>query len=78
MKELDDNEEEAKKLWPNLFKQLRSYTDIITKKFGDDGFYEYDEIITNLESAEDFEEFNNYWNDLYDFCDSNSIWLKTF
>lgn len=34
-------------------------------------------ILDSLKNAQHIYHFNNYWSQLYDFCDTYKIWLKT-
>lgn len=34
-------------------------------------------IVTNLEGAEDYDEFNMAWDEFYDVADNIGIWVKT-
>lgn len=36
------------------------------------------EIADNLEEAEDVNEFDEWWNQLYDYADSHRAWIATF
>jgi len=37
-----------------------------------------DFVVTNLGQSEDYTEFNEWWNELYDYADSDLVWIATF
>ena len=34
--------------------------------------------VEGLEFAQDFEEFDGWWNEFYDWADANRVWVATF
>jgi len=36
------------------------------------------EVVDNLADAEDFNEFNAWWDELYDHADADRVWIATF
>jgi hypothetical protein len=36
------------------------------------------DLVLELENAEEVEEFDFAWSEIYDYCDENLIWIKTF
>ena len=38
---------------------------------------EFQDLCIELEVSEDDDEFNLAWSEIYDYCDSNKIWIKT-
>jgi hypothetical protein len=42
------------------------------------GFDELGEVVENLAAAENFDEFNNWWDELYDRADRDRVWIATF
>jgi len=60
-----------------ICKVLRKHNIKIEKIFGDDAIMEYEEIVDKLECSENLIEFNNFWDEFYDFCDSYRIWVIT-
>ncbi|MEU4558443.1 hypothetical protein AB0F72_08635 [Actinoplanes sp. NPDC023936] len=42
-----------------------------------DGFDEFGEAVRYLAQAEDAEEFNEYWDQIYDQADRDRVWVKT-
>ncbi len=42
------------------------------------GFDELGEVVANLAAARDVEEFDVWWNDLYDHADRDRVWIATF
>lgn len=71
------NPEEYKRILDIIVRQLKKYSTVIEKMFGEDEANEFENIVDDLSMQDDLEGFNYTWNDLYDFCDNNSIWLKT-
>jgi hypothetical protein len=56
--------------------------DIIVKRiknapFWEDGGYDLLEIAEELSDAPDAEAFDHWWNDFYDWCDTNRVWVET-
>lgn len=39
--------------------------------------YDLCEIAEELSDARDTDEFDRWWNDFYDWCDANRVWVKT-
>lgn len=37
-----------------------------------------DHVVEGLEESEDYTEFNGWWNELYDYADSDRVWIETF
>ncbi len=42
------------------------------------GCDERGEAVDNLAEAENFDEFNNWWNELYDYFDADRVWIALF
>ncbi len=42
------------------------------------GFDERGEAVDNLADAADEDEFNGWWDELYDFWDADRVWIKLF
>jgi len=38
----------------------------------------FDELLACLEESRDLDEFNGWWNELYDLADSDRVWISTF
>lgn len=39
--------------------------------------YELEEILDSLADCEDEDDFDTYWDDLYDWADENRVWIGT-
>lgn len=37
----------------------------------------FDELLADLENSYDLDEFNGWWNELYDLADSDRVWIAT-
>lgn len=62
-----------------LIPKLYSYVPEISKKIGKDEAHEYAELVYQIElDANDIEEFDEYWQQVYDWADDNDVWLGTF
>ena len=77
-KEIESDQEIFEQARNEICNALKKYNDKILKIFGEDILYEYEEIIEQLEYSENLEEFNNFWNDFYDFCDAYRIWMYVY
>jgi hypothetical protein len=56
--------------------------DIIVKRIKALPIYDEDdfaiwEIVENLAETEDVDQFNGWWNEFYDWADSNRVWVET-
>ena len=43
-----------------------------------DDYTDLEDIVDHLEDAEDEEDFNYWWANLYDLADYDRVWIKTF
>ena len=43
-----------------------------------DGFDQLGDVVENLATAEGEEEFNGWWDELYDHADYDRVWIATF
>lgn len=66
--------------------KFKSKKDEIIKLTSESGYRQLESLLKYIESLdyssyethEEFQdEFHDTWNDIYDWCDSNRIWLKT-
>ena len=56
---------------------LKPWAERIDETEGLDG--EFEQIVEDLAMAEDFDEFNEWWDQLYDWADINKrLWLDIF
>ena len=46
--------------------------------FYDEDDSELNDLIWDLDTADDLEEFDFVWNHFYDWCDRERVWLETF
>lgn len=73
----DDEDFEAFK--EALFPRLREKLSEVEDKLGSDVAMEFDDLVDQIEyNADDVEEFDYIWQDLYDWADTNMVWLGTF
>jgi Zn-dependent M32 family carboxypeptidase len=73
----DDNDFEAFK--SELLPVLQSKTEKISNVLGEDEAREYEDMVQEIEfSADDEDEFDYIWQDLYDWADANKVWISTF
>lgn len=42
------------------------------------GFDERGEAVDNLAESENFDEFNDWWAQLYDYFDTDRVWIRLF
>ncbi len=56
-------------------------TEAFKRSFGDEDaeheIYKLDDILENLKMPADLEDFNYLWDELYDWGDSNDVWIST-
>jgi len=38
----------------------------------------FDQLVADLEASTSLDEFNSWWNELYDLADSDRVWIATF
>lgn len=50
----------------------------VVRDVGERTFVLLTDIIQDLTEAEDEDEFNGYWTDLYNWADDNLVWIGTF
>lgn len=55
----------------------KSYAEI-EKKLGFILKDELEDLVIEMEDTDDVEEFNDVWDRLYDWADTNSVWIDTF
>jgi hypothetical protein len=56
--------------------QLKVVVERIRKSnFWDEDDYDLPGIVENLESSEDADEFDEWWDEFYDYCDFRRIWV---
>ena len=73
----DDEDFEAFK--EALIPRFEDKVDEVSEKLGEDAAIEFDNFIEQLNyNADDVEEFDYIWQDLYDWADENLVWLGTF
>ena len=61
-----------------LIPALEAKVEEVVDKLGDDVGMEFEDIIEEIRNADDEEEFDYIWQDLYDWGDENMVWLGTF
>jgi hypothetical protein len=72
----DEDFEEFKEA---LVPALKDKQDEVQEKLGDEAAMEFEDLISQIEyNADDVEEFDYIWQDLYDWGDENMVWLGTF
>lgn len=59
-----------------ICRRLDNYEKWIRKRFGSEVAEEYEDLVDQLRYSADVEEFNSYWDDLYDFADHYRIWIE--
>ena len=74
-----DTPEEFTNLVEKFCDKLFTYKDEIEEKTSEDAASEFDDIVTELkyDGPNSVDNFNYILDNLYDFCDYNSIWLET-
>ena len=73
----DDEDFEAFK--EALLPRLREKLSEVEEELGSGVAMEFDDMIDQIEyNADDVEEFDYIWQDLYDWADANLVWLGTF
>lgn len=73
----DDNDFEAFK--SELLTVLNSETEKISDVLGEDEAREYEDMVQEIEyGADDEDEFDYIWQNLYDWADVNKVWIATF
>lgn len=70
----EDYDEFKEALIPALEEKVEEVVD----KLGDDVGMEFEDMIEEIKNADDEEEFDYIWQDLYDWADENMVWLGTF
>jgi hypothetical protein len=72
----DEDFEEFKEA---LVPALKDKQQEVQEKLGDEAAMEFEDLISQIEyNADDVEEFDYIWQDLYDWGDENMVWLGTF
>jgi hypothetical protein len=71
----EEVDESFKPLLSALIKRLKSYDEEIFEELGTEAHIRYEQLISVLATAKDYDEFNDYWNQLYDWADANSVWV---
>ena len=62
-----------------LVSRLEDKVDEVSEKLGEDEAIEFDNFIEQLSyNVDNEDEFDYIWQDLYDWCDNNLVWLGTF
>mgnify|MGYP001588450541 CR=1 FL=1 len=56
---------------------LRGKNKDIEKIWEEEVAYEFESIVDDLENSDNLNEFNDYWNTLYDWADSYRVWINT-
>ncbi len=75
----EDTPVEFQELVEKFCDKLFTYKDEIEEKTSEDAASEFDDIVTELkyDGPNSVDNFNYILDNLYDFCDYNSIWLET-
>jgi len=69
------------------FDQLVKNRDALVSRFKNDGWckqflqnpsHGLGWLVFQLSETEDFDEFNEVWDDIYDWADVNRLWLQVF
>lgn len=74
----DYTDEDFKNFKAEIIPKLKTYIDKVNTKLGEDAAIEYENYIEELEIADNLDDFNYNWEDLYNFADIESIWIGTF
>lgn len=73
----DDEDFDAFK--EELLPILKSKVEEVSKKLGEEEAMEFEDLVSEIEyNADDEDEFDYIWQQLYDWADSNRVWLGTF
>lgn len=51
---------------------------VFYKKAVADGDYDLESIVIDIECADSVEEFDDYWEEFYNWCDDARVWVATF
>jgi len=60
-----------------LTDKLREYSNQVLAKFNSNIQEEYLTLVMRIEDAVTIEDFDMEWQEFYDFCDLNNIWVNT-
>jgi len=62
----------------SLISKLNTYTEEVNEKFGKDEAIEYENLVDDINTTDDEDEFDWAWQNLYDWADENLVWITTF
>jgi bifunctional DNA-binding transcriptional regulator/antitoxin component of YhaV-PrlF toxin-antitoxin module len=61
-----------------LIPRLEDKVEEVVDELGDGVGMEFEDMIEEIKNADDVEEFDYVWQDMYDWADANMVWLGTF
>ena len=74
-----EDSEDFESFKAKLVPALKSYQSKIEKNLGTDEAMYYDNLVQEIEyAADDVDEFDEIFADMYDWADGNKVWIETF
>lgn len=73
----DEQKFPKSKAYKKFIRVLKDASNKIEKIFGEEAKDDYYYIVEELEEADTVGDFNYLWEELYDWADSNRVWIKT-
>jgi len=61
-----------------LIPRLEDKVEEVVDELGDGVGMEFEDMIEEIKNADDVEEFDYVWQNMYDWADANMVWLGTF
>ena len=73
---ITDDENYFVEIRDRICTKLDTYGKSVRRIFGNEILDEYGDLVDQLRYSADYQEFNSYWDDLYDFADYYRIWIE--